>query len=259
MPFHIGRARRRRARVHARGRRFGQCRRRGAQLRKRMFVSPPRARGGNMNGGVAALQPPPPRRDGVGALRFGQQFDEPPPQLRAEGLRGAAKRPVHLFRRAEEHGAQHKAQRAPGVALRVGDREGRAPRAADNKPALDAERLANALDVRHQARRVVIDEAQPGLAQPRAALIEQNGAKDSGVERPRMGALAAAARPAVEKDRRNAAAPPELFEIDRVARVHAQAPPVERLRLRMPLRAAVHRKPAAARRGASNCGAARRA
>jgi hypothetical protein len=53
-------------------------------------------------------------------------------------------------------------------------------------------------------------------------LVEQNRVKDLGIEKPAMGLLAAAARPAMKKNRRNALGVAILFHIKRMYGVHSQ-------------------------------------
>ena len=108
-------------------------------------------------------------------------------------------------------------------------------------------------------RRVVHERARR-LAQAGPALVEEHGAEHRRVELPRMGALAAAPGPAMQEHGGDAAAPPELFEIEHMPRVDAQAAAVERLRGRVSRRffGRRHRAAFATARG-SNCGAARRA
>lgn len=108
------------------------------------------------------------------------------------------------------------------MGLPVGQRQRRAPRAAEHQPALDAEHLAQALDVLdQQLGRVVAPLAQRGgLAG--AALVEQDDAVGVRVEKAAVLRRQAGARAAVQEDDRNAVRVADLFPVDGVDVVDRQ-------------------------------------
>ena len=89
--------------------------------------------------------------------------------------------------------------------LRIGQRQRRAPGAADHHPALEAEFFADHLHVRDQMRQRVGVAAALGAAAAGAALVEQHGVEAFGIEQPAVIGLAAAAGPAMQVDRGDAA------------------------------------------------------
>ena len=122
-----------------------------------------------------------------------------------------------LCARAEKRRAQHDAADALGMGLRIGQRQRRAPGAADHHPALEAKFLADHLHVRDQMRQRVVLAAALRAAAAGAALIEQHGMKALGIEQPAMIGLAAAAGPAMQIDRGDAIRAADALDIDLVA------------------------------------------
>ena len=127
--------------------------------------------------------------------------------------------------RAEERRAQHDAADAVGMRLRIGQRQRRAPGAADHHPALKAEFFADRLHVRDQMRQRVVFAAALWAAAAGAALVEQHGMKALGIEQPAMIRLAAAAGPAMQVDRGDAAVAADALDIDLVAVADRRAVP----------------------------------
>ena len=62
----------------------------------------------------------------------------------------AVQEPLHLDRAPQEHAAQHAADDALRMGLGIGQRQGRAPRTAEQQQAFQPEMAAQDLDVRHQ-------------------------------------------------------------------------------------------------------------
>ena len=101
--------------------------------------------------------------------------------------------------------------------LGVREGEGRAPRAADHQPALDAEVLADRLDVGDEVLRRVGGERQIRMAAPGAALVEQEGVEARRIEQPPVQVLRSAARSAVQEHRRDAAGAADLLDVQPMA------------------------------------------
>jgi hypothetical protein len=103
------------------------------------------------------------------------------------------------------------------VRLGIGKREGRAPRAADEKPFADAEVRPNALQIGDNMLSAVGMKRQVGVASPGAALVEQQGAKSVGVEQSAVIVLGAASWSAVQEQRRNTIGATDLLHVDPMA------------------------------------------
>ena len=101
-----------------------------------------------------------------------------------------------------------------GMGLRIGQRQRRAPGAADDHPAFEAEFLADHLHVRDQMRQRIVLAASLGAAAAGAALVEQHGMETFGIEQPAMVGLAAAAGPAMQIDGRDSADAADALDID---------------------------------------------
>src|SRR5262245_37148879 len=83
--------------------------------------------------------------------------------------------------------------------LRVRECERRAPRAAEDEPALDAEMLAQPLHVGDQVPGRVVDEARVRATATAPALIEQHDAVGGRIEEAARPVVAAGARPAMHE------------------------------------------------------------
>ena len=73
-------------------------------------------------------------RERIVAFGSGQEIPEGCEKLGAKCLRPVDEGPFDLSPRAEEDGAQDEARDAVGMLLGIGERQRRAPRAADNEP-----------------------------------------------------------------------------------------------------------------------------
>ena len=121
-------------------------------------------------------------------MKFGAHRAE----ARAEG-------PVEFCPRAEKHRPQRHAEHPFGMRLGIGQREGRAPRAPDDQPAVDAQMFTYPLHVGKQMPGRVGLPTVPRRAAPRAALIEEDRPEVARIEQRALRRLAAAARPAVKE------------------------------------------------------------
>src|SRR5690606_20732581 len=101
-----------------------------------------------------------------------------------------------------------------GVGLGVGEAQGRAPGAADHLPAVDAALLADTLHVRHQVPGGVVLEVGMGGRAAAAALVEQDDAVGRRIMEPAHELVAAAARTAMDQNRRLALGIAALFPVD---------------------------------------------
>src|SRR5262245_44755321 len=108
------------------------------------------------------------------------------------------------------------------MGLGVGDRERAAPAPAEYDPALDPERLAQALDVRHEIPGRVLAQLGVRRALAAAALVEEHDAPLPRVEVAPVDRIDAAARTAVQEDERLSARVAALLVVQRVQPRHAQ-------------------------------------
>ncbi len=132
----------------------------------------------------------------------GIRSDEARPDVGPELAGAAAVEPLELGLRHQEDAAQDEVAHPVGMGLRVDQGERRAPAAAEDDPAVDAERLADALDVGDEVPGRVRLDARMGPRPAAAALVEQHDA----VERP--GRSSAASRGCSRRRGRRAAPPP---------------------------------------------------
>ena len=116
-----------------------------------------------------------------------------------------------------------------GYALRVRERERRAPRSAEQHPALDAEVRAQLLEVGDQRPGRVVDDPGGGRRAAGAALVEEHDAPERGIEEAAVVRQAAAARPAVQEHDRRPVADAAFLPVQRVPAVDRQ--PAGRRRL----------------------------
>jgi hypothetical protein len=87
--------------------------------------------------------------------------------------RGAALiEPVDLLFAEKKDAAEHDFSDAIGMSFRIREGEGGTPRSAEHLPALDAEVLAEFLDIRHQIPGGVGFERRVGCAFATATLVE---------------------------------------------------------------------------------------
>ena len=138
----------------------------------------------------------------VVALGFGQEAGKRAPRFRKD-LSHAAQEPVELRWPREKDPAQHQSQAAIRVRFGVGERQRRAPRAAEDRPPFDPQVLAQPLEIGDEVRRAVVLKLGGRHGTPGAALIEQDHAPESGVEKAAVVRQAAAARPAVQEHDRH--------------------------------------------------------
>ena len=124
--------------------------------------------------------------------------------------------PGELLAPQQEDAAQDQLAHAVGMALRVGQRQGRAPRAAEQLPALDAEMRAQPLHVGDQMPGGVGLQARVRQRAAAAALVEQHDAVARRVVVAAHGGVAAAAGPAVHDQRRLAVGVAAFLEVDLV-------------------------------------------
>ena len=118
---------------------------------------------------------------------------------------------------AEKSRAQHQTRDMLRMRLRIGQRQGRAPGAADHDPALEAEFVADRFQVRDQMRQRVGLARAFRRAAAAAALVEQHGVESFGIEQPAMIGLAARAGAAMQIDGADAALAADALDIEFVA------------------------------------------
>jgi hypothetical protein len=117
------------------------------------------------------------------------------------------------------------------VRLRVGERQRRAPGAAEHEPALDSDVLAQLFHVVDQVPRRVVDEARVRPAAATTALVEHDDAITAWVEESAGAYIGTCTRPAMEEDRGLALRVAAFFPVDLVFRRDAQPAAAIRLDL----------------------------
>ena len=98
----------------------------------------------------------------------------------------------------------------------IGERQGRAPGAAEQHPALDAEMVAESFHVRDQVPGGVVLKACVRCRAPGAALIEEHDAPDLGVEVTPVIMLATGARAAMHEQHRQTLGVAAFLDVERV-------------------------------------------
>src|SRR4051812_36802033 len=110
------------------------------------------------------------RTEQVAALGSGYVSRERAPRLGEDRL-DSVEEPVDLALPAKEDAAQDEREAAFGMVLGIRERERRSPRAAEDDPLVDAQVLAQALQVLDQFRRGVVLEAAQRRRAARATLV----------------------------------------------------------------------------------------
>ena len=136
--------------------------------------------------------------------------------------------PVDLAGPAEEHAAQHAAGHPVRIGLGVGQRQRRAPGAAEQQPAVDAEMPAQPLDVLDQVVGGVVGQAAERARPPGAALVEDHHAPEVGVEEAPVHRARAGARAAMQEQHRPAARIADLLPVHDMAGRERQVAGLER-------------------------------
>ncbi len=188
------------------------------QVAGRVLEMRPDARGGQADLLVVAREAIVIGGEGVGALGLGQVAHQLV-VLAGEHRGGGAVRRiecVELLAAHAEHAAPGHGQRAVGVRLGVGEQQGRAPRAAGHVPLLEAQMLAQPVEVGDQKVRVVVVDAGIGLGFAGTALVVGDDVERLGVEEAVAVGRRARARPAVQVDDRDAVEVAVLFIRDGV-------------------------------------------
>src|ERR1700722_1695404 len=100
------------------------------------------------------------------------------------------------------------------MSLRIGQRQGGAPGAADDHPALKGKLFADLFHVRDQVRQRVVFAVSFRTAAAGAALIEQHRVEALGIEQTAVIGLASTAGPAMQVDSGNAAFAADTLDMD---------------------------------------------
>ena len=95
------------------------------------------------------------------------------PRVGKDPARALLVEPEQLAPAQQEDAAQHERLAALGVRLGVGQRKGAAPAPAEHHPPVDAEVLAQLLDVPHEVPGRVLAKLREGCALAAAALVVQ--------------------------------------------------------------------------------------
>jgi len=126
-------------------------------------------------------------------------------------------KPVDLTFAAEKNTPQHQPTAVHGMRLGVGERQGRAPRTAEDQPGVDAEFASQRFHVGDQMRRGVVGQLAMRRGAAAAALVEQNDAVACRIEEPPLHRRGAGAGPAVHEQHRDAIRVAGRFPVDAMA------------------------------------------
>ena len=190
---------------------------RDAQVTRPAFPDAPRLRGGELRRLVAAGEATMVGVDQVAAFLRRDRREVMRPRIREQARRAFLVEPLQLPAAQHEDAAQHQLGHPLRVGLRIGQRQGGAPAAAEHLPAVDAEVLAQFLDVGHQVPGGVVHQIGMRRGAARAALVEQHDAVFGRVVELAHLVGAAAAGAAVQHDHRLAAGVAALFVVQHVA------------------------------------------
>ena len=136
------------------------------------------------------------------------------PRVGIEDRRAALVEPVDFLLAEEEDAAEDEFGDAIGMSLGIGQGQGGAPGPAEHLPALNAEVLADFLDVGDEVPGGVGFERRVGRALAAAALVEVHDAVLFGVEEAALFGIGTAAGTAVQKDHRLAGGVAAFLEVD---------------------------------------------
>ncbi len=173
----------------------------GQQGRARPLEHAPRPGGGHVHLRVRVDQPPVISRQQIVALVLGQKLGKAAPGL-GKHRGDTIEKPVDLLLPAQKDAAQHQPETALGVAFGIGQRQGAAPRAAEQQPALDPQPLAQRLHVADEVVRGVVGQLSQGFRAAGAALVEDDDAIVIRVEEPAVDRRRAGAGSAMQEHRR---------------------------------------------------------
>ena len=162
---------------------------------------------------------------------LGDLFEVLLPVVRKHPARAMLVKPDEVLTADQEDAAQHHRKHPRGESLGVDEAERAAPGAAEQHPAFDTEKFANALHVGNQGLRVVARELGVRRRATRAALVEQDDAVAFGVEKATVARLRSHAGTAMHEEHRDPFGVAALLEIEFMGRIHREAMGLVRLDL----------------------------
>src|SRR5262249_42128404 len=151
------------------------------------------------------------------------------PAIGEQGAGAFLVEPIDLPLAEQEDAAKYQLAHALRMSFRVREGERRAPRAAEDEPALDVEELAQPLHVLDEVPRRVVDERCMRAAPPAATLIEKHYTIAFRIEEASRARIAAGSGSAVHEDRGLAFRVAVFFVVDLVLGRHPKHPARVRL------------------------------
>src|SRR5262245_15598013 len=188
----------------------------GAELARRSLPDAPCAGGAGADRGVGARQLPVVGGDEVVALGWRDGSEVLLPRVGKDEARAFLVAPADLLGADEADAAQDERAHPVGMGLGVGEGERRAPRAAEDDPALHAELGPDPLHVRDQLPGRVLVQARVRPALAAAALVEEHDPIGGGVEELALERLRPAAGAAVDEADGKPVGVPRLLVVDLV-------------------------------------------
>ena len=207
-------------------------RQRRAQLGQRTLVIVPHKTRRHGDGRVVVQNARIPGGQRRPPLTLRQQAGERLVQFGVKSPRAGDEGPLQFLVRAQKQRAHDDARHRRRTGLGIGDGQQRAPRAADDKPPPDSQFLPYHLQVGDQVLRGVLFKAAFRRAFPGAALVRRDDAKPARRKQTAQCGAAAAARAAVQKQRRAALFGAVFLHRQVVDGAGAETPAAGLLRLR---------------------------
>ena len=158
----------------------------------------------------------------IAAFLYRKVIGESSPCFREETAH-TVHEPVDLVFSAQEYAAQDKAEAAVRVRLSVGKSKARPPGAAEHKPTVDPEVLAELFDILNQISGRVIGQLAKRCRTSGAPLVENDDAIRTWIEETAMGGNGARARSAVQEDDRHALGVAALLPIKMMEAIDGKA------------------------------------
>ena len=170
----------------------------------RSLIDRPGARRLHVDGRVGIGQPAQIGAQQIAALRLGDVAGEGRVHF-GEDRGQPMHEPFHLRLAAQEHATQHRAAHPARMRLGIGQRQGGAPRTAEQHPGIDVQVPAQRFDVVHQIRRRVAGQAAERAGSAGAALVEDDHAPERRIEEAAMHDASPGAGAAMQEQHRPAA------------------------------------------------------
>ena len=171
--------------------------------------------------------------DEIVTLVFRDLIAVPFPKIREDLRRSVLIEPLQLFLSRQEDPAKDQSKTPIGMRDAIRQAQSAAPRTAEDVPFFNTEFFTQRFNVIYQIPRRVLFQLRVRRRFPGTALIEQYDVIGRRIEKLPVHRNQSAARPAMQKDNRNAFGIPDAFVVDLVNIGDLQHPRIERFDLRI--------------------------